>query len=94
MRSAIQQLKEVMGVEAPAVFKLLGNSLIELDGKIVELQQAKQDKPDVDNSPVTVNDLSRTVLQSNLHIILSTAGRDYDQIATKLHRFLSGLMSE
>ena len=50
MRSAIQQLKEVMGIEAPAVFKLLGNSLIELDGRIVELQQTKQDKPDVDNS--------------------------------------------
>jgi hypothetical protein len=44
MQSAIEALREVVSVDATSVFKLLGNSLLELDDKVRELEGKKQDK--------------------------------------------------
>lgn len=45
MQTAINELKQILSLNAPTVFKLLGNSLLELDEKVKELEGRNKTNP-------------------------------------------------
>jgi hypothetical protein len=91
MQSAIEALREVLSVDAPTVFKLLGNSLVELDEKVKELEGKKQDKTEIAAVEIPAAALNRGSLQQRVWKLLSTAGAKEEEIAKKIHVFLTSL---
>jgi len=91
MQSAIEGLKEVLSVDAPSVFKLLGNSLVELNDKVKELEAKKQDKIDVALVEIPAGVISRGSLQQKIWKLLSTAGNKEDELARKIYVFLTNM---
>ncbi|MGA8223133.1 MAG: hypothetical protein WB780_15900, partial [Candidatus Acidiferrales bacterium] len=72
MRSAIEALKEVLSVNQPMVFKILGDSLLELDEKVMALEGKKQDKTEVASVEIPAAALNRGSLQQRVWKLLST----------------------
>ncbi len=91
MRSAIEALKEVLSVNQPMVFKILGDSLLELDEKVMALEGKKQDKTEVASVEIPAAALDRRRLQQRLWKLLFMAGTKEDEIAKKIHVFLTSL---
>jgi hypothetical protein len=91
MQSAIEALREVVSVDAPSVFKLLGNSLLELDDKVRELEGKKQDKTDVASVEIPTGCINRGGLQAKLWKILAAAGTKEEEVAKKIYVFLASL---
>jgi len=52
MQSAINELEQVLSQDSLTIFKLLGNSLLELDEKVKESAAKKQDK--IESSSVEI----------------------------------------
>jgi hypothetical protein len=92
MKSALDRLKELNDAtkDHPCVLPLIG-AVLELEEKYLGLEQSKEDKPAMNNSAVLPNDLTRGKLQARLHQILSTAGDKEQEMALKIHSFLSSL---
>ena len=92
MKSSLEKLRELSEIskDYPAVLPLIG-AVLELEEMVRELGQSKQDKPATDDISVTPNDLSRGRLQTKLHQILSAAGDKEQEVALKIHSFLSNL---
>ena len=92
MKSSLEKLRELSEIskDYPTVLPLIG-AVLELEEMVRELDQSKQDKPGTDDINVTPNDLSRGRLQTKLHQILSAAGDKEQEVALKIHSFLSSL---
>ena len=91
MQTAIQAVKEVLSLDSPTVFKLLGNSLLELDEKVKELEGKKQDKTEVASVEIPVGGINRGGLQQKLWKVLSAAGTKEEDVAKKIYVFLASL---
>jgi len=91
MQSAMEALRQVLSVDPPTVFKLLGNSLVELDDKVRELEGKKQDKTEVASVEISAAALNRGSLQQRVWKLLSTAGAKEEETAKKIHVFLTSL---
>jgi hypothetical protein len=91
MQSAIEALKGVLSLDAPTVFKLLGNSLVEWDEKVKELEAKKQDKTEIASVEIPAAALNRGSLQQRVWKLLSTAGAKEEEIAKKIHVLLTSL---
>lgn len=91
MKSHLERLRELNEVSQnhPSVLPLIG-AVLELEGKIQDLNQSKQDKRSV-MAPADSNELTRGSLQGKLHKILSGAGTGEREVALKIHAFLSSL---
>jgi hypothetical protein len=92
MKSQLEKLKELREAAEnyPVVMPLIG-AVLELEEKVLGLEQSKEDKPATNNSAVLPNDLTRGKLQARLHTILSTAGDKEQEMALKIHSFLSSI---
>jgi len=88
MQSAIDQLKQVVSLDAPTVFKLIGNSLLELDEKVKELEGKKQDKIESPSAEIPAAELTYQGLQRKLWKICNTQPFE-TETATKIYTFLS-----
>lgn len=88
MQSAINELKQVLSIDAPTVFKLLGNSLLELDDKVKELAGKKQDKIERPSVEIPAAELNYQGLQRKLWKICNTQPFE-TETAIKIHTFLS-----
>jgi len=91
MQSAINELKQILSQDAPAVFKLLGNSLLELDEKVKELAAKKQDKIESPSVEIPAGGINRGGLQQKLWKVLSAAGTEEEETAKKIYLFLASL---
>jgi hypothetical protein len=91
MQSAIEAVRHVLSVDAPTVFKLLGNSLLELDEKVKELEAKKQDKTDSAAVEIPAGSINRGGLQQKLWKVLSGAGAKEEEVAKKIYIFLASL---
>ena len=68
------------------MFKLVGNSLLELDEKVKELEEKKEDKIETPSVEIPAAELTYQGLQRKLWKICNTQPFE---TATKIHTFLS-----
>ncbi len=94
MKSAIEKIRELSEIsnDYPTVVPLIG-AVLELEEKVRALEQTKEDKPATgkNNISASPNDLTRGKLQAKLHQILTAAGDKEQEVAMKVHMFLSSL---
>jgi hypothetical protein len=92
MKSALENLSELNEVSNnhPRVLPLIG-AVLELEEKFRSLEDSKQDKPSAITAEVNPNDLTRGALQQKLHRALSAAADKEQEVALKIHSFLSSL---
>jgi hypothetical protein len=88
MQSAINELKQILSQDAPTIFKLLGNSLLELNEKVKELAAKKQDKIESPSVEVPAAELTYQGPQRKLWKICNTPPFE-TETAIKIHTFLS-----
>lgn len=99
MRSSLEVLNEVReaGKSYPAIYeshiedRILVAALLELEDKIKKIQQSKQDKPSLEAQQVPAQELTRGNLQKRMYSLLTTAGDKEQEVALKIHQFLSYL---
>ncbi len=88
---ALKEVREA-GRQYPIIQMLL-EGMLDLEEKCRGLEQSKQDKPEVvsEIAELNPNDLTRGSLQGKLHKVLIAAGDQEQDVALKIHRFLSSL---
>lgn len=92
MKSALQVIKELDEVsqEYPCVVPLIG-AVLELDEKVRSLDQTKQNKPEIQDEPISAQDLTSGNLMALMHKTLTAAGEQRDAVAANIYKFLRSL---
>jgi hypothetical protein len=92
MKSALENLRELSEAsrDYPAVLPLIG-AVLELEEKLRGLDQSKQDKPSVEAQQIPAQELTRGNLQKKIYSLLTAAGDKEQEVALRVHRFLSSL---
>jgi len=88
MQSAINELEQVLSQDSLTIFKLLGNSLLELDEKVKESAAKKQDKIESSSVEIPTAELTYQGLQPRPWKICNRPPFE-TETAIKIHTFLS-----
>ena len=99
MRSALEVINEVheAGKSHPDIYssavddRVLVAAMLELEGRINRIQQSKQDKRSAEDQAITAGELTRGNLQKKMYRLLTAAGNNEQEVALKIHQFLSSL---
>jgi hypothetical protein len=89
--NALKELREA-SKQYPIV-QILSEGMLELEEKYHGLERSKQDRPEIASeiAELNPNDLTRGSLQARLYKVLTSAGHKEQEVALKIHRFLSSL---
>ena len=92
MKPALERIKELneASQEYPCVVPVLG-AILELESKVRELEQNKQDKPEIKTDTASPRDLTSANLIAMMHKILTAAGDRREAVSINIFRFLRSL---
>lgn len=99
MKSPLELLNEVheAGKSHPAIYSspvadnVLIAAMLELESRIRQIQETKQDKASHESQSVPSNELTRGSIQVKIHRVLTAAGDKEQEVALKIYRFLATL---
>jgi hypothetical protein len=92
MKSSLERVRELNEVcqEYPAVVPLLG-AILELEERVLSLDQTKQDKPEIKDEAISPQDTTSGKLMAMMHNILNEAGSQRESVSIKIYKFLRSL---
>jgi hypothetical protein len=92
MKSALERVKELNEVsqQYSAVIPFIG-AILELEDKVRNLDQTKQDKPEIKDEAVSAQDITNGNLMTMMHRILTTAGDQRELVSINIYGFLRSL---
>jgi hypothetical protein len=99
MRSPLEILNDVneAGKTHPAIYsspiedRILVAAVLELEDRIKKIQLTKEDKPLLEGQSIPAQQITRGNLQKRMFTLLAAAGEKEEEVALKIHQFLSSL---